>query len=161
MLVKILFVIGLLIFSSLSFFVDFPPGTYITDQMNFSSNQYSFFSLFTKDLLNGVFFGFIITAAVILVKRKTKQRMRGRIRTTRSNLDEIDKILSDTNKSETKSSLTEIKGIGPKRAIDLELAGVKTVYDLANRSPKHLAKKTGIPITQISKWIVEANKLEE
>jgi predicted flap endonuclease-1-like 5' DNA nuclease len=57
------------------------------------------------------------------------------------------------------SSLTEIKGIGLKRAEELELAGIKTVTDLAKRSPQHLAEKTGIPITQISNWIIEANKL--
>ena len=56
--------------------------------------------------------------------------------------------------------MTEIKGIGPQRALELELAGVKTISDLAKRSPKHLAEKTGIPITQISKWIIEANKLK-
>ena len=57
------------------------------------------------------------------------------------------------------SNLTEIKGIGLKRAEELELAGIKTVTDLAKRSPQHLAEKTGIPITQISNWIIEANKL--
>jgi predicted flap endonuclease-1-like 5' DNA nuclease len=56
--------------------------------------------------------------------------------------------------------LTEINGIGSKRAEELESAGVKTVADLAKRSPKHLAEKTGLPITQISTWIVEANKLQ-
>ncbi len=57
------------------------------------------------------------------------------------------------------SNLTEIKGIGSKRAEELELAGIKTVTDLAKRSPKHLSEKTRIPITQISNWIIEANKL--
>jgi cytosine/uracil/thiamine/allantoin permease len=42
----------------------------------------------------------------------------------------------------------------------LESAGVKTIADLAKRSPKYLAKKTGLPITQISSWIIEANKLQ-
>ena len=57
------------------------------------------------------------------------------------------------------SNLIEIKGIGLKRAEELELAGIRTVTDLAKRSPQHLAEKTGIPITQISNWIIEANKL--
>ena len=56
------------------------------------------------------------------------------------------------------TNLTKIRGAGPKRALELELAGVKSVSDLAKRSPKKLAEKTGIPITQISKWINEANK---
>ena len=65
-----------------------------------------------------------------------------------------------TNHSVTKiSDLSEIKGIGSKRAEKLEIAGVKTVSDLAKRSPKHLTEKTGIPIEQICRWIIEANKL--
>jgi hypothetical protein len=72
----------------------------------------------------------------------------------------IEKIqVSTIHESATESKLTEIKGIGSKRAEELQLAGVKTISDLAKRSPKHLSSKTGIPITQISKWITEANKL--
>lgn len=72
----------------------------------------------------------------------------------------IKKILVSTiQESTTESTLTEIKGIGSRRAEELQLAGVKTIPDLAKRSPKHLSEKTGIPITQISKWITEANKL--
>ena len=56
--------------------------------------------------------------------------------------------------------LTEINGICSKRAEELESAGVKTVADLAKLSPKILAEKTGLPITQISTWIIEANKLK-
>ncbi len=54
--------------------------------------------------------------------------------------------------------MTKIKGIGPKRALELERAGVKSVSDLAKRSPKNLAEKTSIPLKQISKWIIEAKK---
>jgi len=57
------------------------------------------------------------------------------------------------------SKLTEIKGIGPKRAKELENAGVKTVSELAKLSPKHIAEKTRIPIEKISNWIIEANKI--
>ena len=56
-------------------------------------------------------------------------------------------------------NLKEINGIGSKRAQELESAGIRTVADLAKRSPKHLAEKTGIPITRISTWIIEANNL--
>lgn len=74
--------------------------------------------------------------------------------------DEFEKIvLNQVEGSESISNLREIKGIGSKRAKELELAGVKTASDLAKRSPKHLSEKTGISITQISKWIIEANKL--
>jgi predicted flap endonuclease-1-like 5' DNA nuclease len=68
-------------------------------------------------------------------------------------------LLNEKPKLDASSNLTQIKGIGPKSAIELELAGVTTIADLAKRSPQHLAEKTGIPITRISKWIVEANKL--
>ena len=57
------------------------------------------------------------------------------------------------------SNLTKIRGIGSKRAEELELAGIRTVTDLAKRSPKHLSEKTRIPIKQVSNWIIEANKI--
>ena len=88
------------------------------------------------------------------------------------NNDPFEASLVDITKFENKSNkipdkvppqvadLTEINGIGSKRAEELESAGVKTVADLAKRSPKHLAEKTGLPITQISTWIIEANKLK-
>ena len=79
------------------------------------------------------------------------------------------KIRNSINKSERKptkdrikakiSKLSEIKGIGSKRAEQLELAGVKTVSDLAKRSPKHLSEKTGISIQQICTWIIKASNL--
>ena len=69
--------------------------------------------------------------------------------------------IDQVQEPENTSNLTEIKGIGSKRAEELEGAGVKTVSDLAKHSPKHLAEKTGIPIEQITNWIIEANKLTE
>lgn len=143
--------------SSLSFFVDLPPGNIVTAEINISSPLYSFF---TNNLLNGIVFGTIIAALVFLVRRKTKQKTTHYKLTTspKSSSNEINKLLGNYETS-VESNLTEIKGIGPKRALDLEIAGVTTIHDLAKRSPKHLAEKTGIPITQISKWIIEANKL--
>jgi len=58
------------------------------------------------------------------------------------------------------NNLKKIPGIGTKRAKELERAGVRTISDLAKRSPKNLAKKTGIPLSQISIWIIEANKIK-
>ena len=72
--------------------------------------------------------------------------------------DETESLGSKDQKVETIPNLTEIKGVGPKRASELERAGVKTISDLANQSPKHLAEKIGLPIKQISKWIQEAKK---
>ena len=74
--------------------------------------------------------------------------------------DEIEEgIINVLQESESLSDLTEIKGIGAKRALELERAGVKTISDLAKCSPQQLAEETSIPITQISNWIIEANKL--
>ena len=63
--------------------------------------------------------------------------------------------------SKKTSELTEIKGIGAKRAKELENAGILTIKDMAKTSPKHLSEKTGIQIEKISNWIIEANKLVE
>jgi predicted flap endonuclease-1-like 5' DNA nuclease len=81
--------------------------------------------------------------------------------TKSSNVDgELEKTTKDQFQGITNTSnLIRINGIGLKRAEELESAGVKTVTDLAKRSPKNLAQKTGMPITQISNWIIEANKL--
>ena len=125
--------------------------------MNFELIQYSYL---TNNVLNGIFYGIILALIALLALRKAKPRLKNHSRSTRSILrtnKDLEKILSKD--STNLSGLREIKGIGAKRALELELAGVKTISDLAKRSPKHLAKKTGIPITQISKWIIEANKL--
>jgi len=156
MLVKALFAIVLIIFVALSFFVDLPPGTFVTNLLNFSSTQYT---ILTNNLLNGIVYGTIIALAAFLARRniKPKSREYSSYETRKSSsLDsDVEKLLGKESK------LTELEGIGPKRAFELELAGVQTISDLAKRSPKHLAKKTGIPITQISKWIIEANKHTE
>jgi predicted flap endonuclease-1-like 5' DNA nuclease len=157
MLVKAVFLTFLILFSLLSFFIDLPPGTLVTDTMNLS---FPYSTLLTTNLLNGIFFGSIIGLAIFLARKNTKPKIPKYSPPTTSSLDyEIENLLSKDQKSETVSNLTEIKGIGTKRAEELELAGVKTISDLAKRSPKHLAEKTDIPITQISKWIIEANKL--
>ena len=159
MLVKAVFLTFLIIFSILSFFIDLPPGTFVTETMNISS-QYSKF--FTNNLINGIFFASIVGIAVHLIKRKTKSIPTYTPPTRTSSFDyDLKNLLSEEQKSETGSNLSQINGIGPKRAIDLEIAGVKTISDLAKRSPQHLAEKTGIPITQISNWIIEANKLKK
>ena len=159
MLIKAVFLTFLITFSILSFLIDLPPGYQVTEIMNLSLPYSTFL---TNNLLNGIFFATIIGLAVYLIKRNPKPKIHTYSPTTTSSLDyELKNLLTKEQKSETGSNLTEIKGIGPKRAIDLEYAGVKTISDLAKRSPKHLAEKTGIPITQISKWIIDANKLKK
>ena len=155
-LVKAVFVVFLIVFCLFSFFVDLPPGIWVTNTLDFA---FPYFYLLSNNLVNGLFFGSIIGLGVFVAKRKTRTKISKRVPLEKSSFDyEAKDLLSKDQKFETESSLTVIKGIGPKRALDLEFAGVKTISDLAKRSPKHLAKKTGIPITQISKWIIEANK---
>ena len=153
---KAVFLVSFILFTIVSFIIDLPPGIQLTQTANFSL-PYS--NLLTNNLVNGIFFATIIGLGAYLIKRKNKHV--STYSTTPSSLDlEIENLLSEDKKMTNVSNLTDIKGIGPNRAIDLELAGVKTISDLAKRSPQHLAEKTGIPISQISKWIVEANKLK-
>mgnify|MGYP000728175773 CR=1 FL=1 len=58
--------------------------------------------------------------------------------------------------------LTEIKGIGPRRAERLGDVGIITIKDLAKASPKNLSERTGIPEKTLSKLIEDAKRrLEE
>ena len=154
---KAVFLIFLIIFIFISFFVELPPGTLVTQAMNLSLPYSNFL---TTNLLNGIFFGSIIGLAIFLTRKNTKPKIpKYSPRKTSSIEYEIQNLLNKDQKPETEQNLTRIKGIGSKRALKLEFAGVKTISGLAKRSPKHLAEKTDIPITQISKWIIEANKL--
>ena len=157
MLLKASFLGFLILFIIISSIIDLPPGTIITQTMDLSF-PYSF--LLTNNLINGIFFATIIASAAYVYKRNTKQISRYTNPTSSAD-PEIENLLNDDIMTETASNLTEIKGIGPKRALELEIAGVRTIADLAKRSPQHLAEKTGISITQISKWIIEANKLKD
>lgn len=55
--------------------------------------------------------------------------------------------------------LTEIKGIGSKRAEILALSGVRNVSDLANSSVFVLSSKTGISEKFLFRWIEKAKEL--
>ena len=155
MLVKAVFLIFFVIFSIVSFLIDLPPGTIVSETLDLSI-PYS--GLLTNNIFNGIFFAAIIGLVTYLSRRKTKPTLTYTSKTLSTD-HEIARILSEESKIAVSSNLTQIKGIGPKSAIELELAGVTTIADLAKRSPQHLAEKTGIPITRISTWIVEANKL--
>ena len=156
MLGKVVFLIFFVLFSLVSFFVDLPPGSLVTNAVDFS---FPYSSVLTTNLLNGVFFGFIMGLVIFLVRRKSKSKIPKYSQSTVSRVDrQIESLRDKGEKVEIAPDLTRIKGIGPRRALELELAGVRTVSDLATRSPQHLSEKTGIPIVLISKWIVEANK---
>ena len=153
MLLKAIFFVGLILFAIVSSFVSLPPGTQVTELLNLA---FPFSNLLTNNVLNGVFFGALISLVAFLIKRNRNYTPPRPITT----LDYQETLLNNDIKVDEISELTQIKGVGKKRALDLELAGVNSISDLAKRSPQHLSEKTGIPITQISKWIIEANKIK-
>ena len=55
--------------------------------------------------------------------------------------------------------LTKVKGIGEKRAIQLNALGIKTVNDLANESATNISKKLKISHKITKKWKTNAKKL--
>jgi replicative superfamily II helicase len=57
------------------------------------------------------------------------------------------------------SELTQVRGIGVKRAGQLQKLGIKTIKDLANASTKDLAGKLEISPKVVRKWITNAKKL--
>jgi len=163
MIGKAVFVMVLILLFSASFFVDLPPGILVTEWLNVSSID---FILLTNNLLNGFFYGGTIGIIVFLLKsgeRSKKRRFKKYSMNRYSDLDkDIEGLLRDTKdyqESNVVDDLMEINGIGKKRATDLVFAGVRSVSDLSKRSPKHLSRKTGIPIKTISKWIINANKI--
>ena len=57
--------------------------------------------------------------------------------------------------------LTQIKGIGEKRAKQLKNLGINNANDLAKASVKTLAQKLKISPKTVKKWIQNANKLSK
>ncbi len=57
--------------------------------------------------------------------------------------------------------LTQVKGIGEKRATQLKSSGIKSVDELANASAKAVAKKLKISPKIVDKWISNAKELVE
>ncbi|UCF45447.1 MAG: hypothetical protein JSW44_02095 [Candidatus Bathyarchaeota archaeon] len=55
--------------------------------------------------------------------------------------------------------LTQVKGIGEKRATQLKALGINSVEDLAKASAKTIAKKLQISLKITKKWIASAKKL--
>lgn len=65
----------------------------------------------------------------------------------------------ETPVAEPQTGLTNVKGIGPKRAEQLQRLGIYTIYDLANADGEDLAKKTELSPKITSRWVEEAKKL--
>jgi len=57
--------------------------------------------------------------------------------------------------------LTQVKGIGPKRAEQLKSLGINSIKDLAEASAKNLATKLEISPKITRRWIENAKKLVE
>ena len=76
------------------------------------------------------------------------------IRVTRRVADEVTALRIDFD-------LTQIKGVGSKRAETLGLAGIKNISELANSSVQVLSSKTNISEKMLSKWIDQAKKFVE
>ncbi|MCS7124965.1 MAG: helix-hairpin-helix domain-containing protein [Candidatus Bathyarchaeota archaeon] len=78
--------------------------------------------------------------------------------TTQTKPKEEEKTVSETP-SGVMLELTEIKGIGVKRAEQLKTLGFKTVEDLAEASAEDLASKLKVSPKITKRWIEEARKL--
>jgi predicted flap endonuclease-1-like 5' DNA nuclease len=59
----------------------------------------------------------------------------------------------------TTMDLTQVKGIGEKRATQLKALGINSVDDLSKASAKALAKKLKISPKIVQKWVASAKKL--
>ncbi len=57
------------------------------------------------------------------------------------------------------NELTQVNGIGEKRAAQLNAIGIKTVMDLANASAQDIAEKLKVSPKISAKWITNAGKL--
>ena len=57
------------------------------------------------------------------------------------------------------TDLTQVKGIGEKRATQLKALGINSVDDLSKASAKAIAKKLKISSKIVNKWIDSAKKL--
>jgi len=152
MIGAVIFVICFVLFTLISLVIPLPPGTYVHEWFNIPTSDYSFL---INGIVNGVTYGIIVWLVFSLAKMgKKKERVKPAY---------LEKAVGVEEPREQKPpmALTEIKGIGPKRAEELKAAGVKTVADLAKRSAKNLSEKTGIPLKNISEWIVQANEMIE
>jgi replicative superfamily II helicase len=154
MIRAVVFLIFFVLVTLISLVVDLPPGIYVHEWFDIAATEYS--SLI-NGVVNGVVYGvfaWLVFSLAKMGRKKEPPRVKPPI---------LEKALEVEEPRESKPlrDLTEIKGIGPKRAEELKAAGVKTVSDLAKRSAKNLSEKTGIPIKNISKWIVQANEMVE
>lgn len=152
MIGAVVFVISFVLFTLISLAIDLPPGIYVHEWFDIPAPEYS--SL-VNGIVNGLVYGVVVWLVFSLAKMGRKKEP------AKPPLLEEAVEVREPRESTLPIALTEIKGIGPKRAEELKAAGVKTVSDLAKRSAKNLSEKTGIPIKTVSRWIVQANEMIE
>ncbi len=73
----------------------------------------------------------------------------------------LEKALTQATPIVPKISLTQVKGIGEKRATQLKSLGINNVDDLARVSAKKVAKKLKISPKTVDKWVTSAKELVE
>lgn len=69
------------------------------------------------------------------------------------------KALTVATTAPTTIDLTQVKGIGEKRATQLKALGITSVDELAKASAKSIAKKLKISMKIVNKWIDSAKEL--
>jgi predicted flap endonuclease-1-like 5' DNA nuclease len=70
-------------------------------------------------------------------------------------------VIKETPTKATTTGLTQVKGIGEKRAAQLKALGINSVDELANASAKTVAKKLKISPKIVVKWIDSAKEFVE
>jgi len=67
----------------------------------------------------------------------------------------------EVNEPSIEHALTEISGIGEKRASQLKALGIKSVDDLAKAPVEDLAKSLKVSPKIVAKWVAGAKKLQQ
>lgn len=80
--------------------------------------------------------------------------------TTSATTVQKEKLFPEAAQAKT-LKLTDVKGIGTKRAEQLKAMGITGIEDLAKASAEDLASKLGVSPKTTGKWIEEAKKLLE
>ena len=78
---------------------------------------------------------------------------------TRTPIDKPAAKRTPTIKTSEIVELTQVKGIGAKRATQLKALGINSVNELSKASAKTIAKKTKISPKIVAKWISNAKEL--
>lgn len=92
---------------------------------------------------------------VVLLKKSIKKNNENKLEPLVIYEEKTVEIIPDMHDIE----LTQVKGIGEKRAIQLKALGIKTVNDLANESATNISKKLKISLKITKKWKTNAKKL--